>query len=66
MSDGPENLNTSLKPFYDLLVGDGPKTQEFLSTSNSWVDVRDVALAHILSIQNEAAAGERIIVCGGM
>ncbi|EKM75201.1 hypothetical protein AGABI1DRAFT_116498 [Agaricus bisporus var. burnettii JB137-S8] len=65
ITGGPESLNTSLKPFYDILVGDGPKTEKLLSTSNSWVDVRDTALSHILAIQKEAAAGERIIVCGG-
>ena len=30
-----------------------------------WVDVRDIALAHALAIQKEAAGGERIIVSGG-
>ena len=30
------------------------------------MDVRDIALAHVLAIQKEAAGGERIIVSGGL
>ncbi|KZT55415.1 NAD(P)-binding protein [Calocera cornea HHB12733] len=30
--------------------------------AGSWADVRDVALAHILSLQKPAAAGERLII----
>lgn len=33
--------------------------------SSEWVDVRDLAEAHTLSLQREAAGGERIIVSGG-
>ncbi|KAF5347603.1 hypothetical protein D9756_010684 [Leucocoprinus leucothites] len=65
ITGGPANLNTSLKAWYDAIVSGGPKTQEFLYTSNSWVDVRDTALGHILALQKQEAAGERIIVCSG-
>jgi len=61
----PADLGTSLKSWYDAVVSDAPKTKEFLSTSNSWVDVRDAALAHVLALQKQEAAGERIIVCSG-
>jgi hypothetical protein len=66
ITGGPDGLNTSLKSFYDVIVSDEPKTQELLSYSNSWVDVRDTALGHVLALQKEAAAGERIIICSGM
>ncbi|THU93560.1 D-lactaldehyde dehydrogenase [Dendrothele bispora CBS 962.96] len=36
-----------------------------VSPSHGWVDVRDVALAHIRSLEVEEAGGERIILCAG-
>ena len=30
--------------------------------SGHWIDVRDVALAHVLALQKEELSGERIIV----
>ncbi|KAJ3573253.1 hypothetical protein NP233_g2546 [Leucocoprinus birnbaumii] len=51
--------------WYDAVVADSPKTQDFLYTTNSWVDVRDTAMGHVSAIQKQNAAGERIIVCGG-
>jgi len=55
----------SLKAWYDVVVSDAPKMKELLSASNSWVDVRDTALAHVLALQRQEAAGERVIVCSG-
>ncbi|KAJ3559129.1 hypothetical protein NM688_g524 [Phlebia brevispora] len=44
----------------------GPKDNEFLVTDgHEWADVRDVAMAHVLAIQKEAAANQRIIVAAG-
>jgi nucleoside-diphosphate-sugar epimerase len=41
-------------------------TNEFLaSTGVCWIDVRDLANAHVISLEKEAAGGERIIVCAG-
>jgi nucleoside-diphosphate-sugar epimerase len=31
----------------------------------AWVDVRDIARAHVLAARSESAGGERIIVSGG-
>ena len=42
-----------------------PLPKEHLLYSESWVDVRDVALAHVLSLEKAAAGGERIIVSAG-
>ena len=41
------------------------RIDERVVSSGEWVDVRDVALAHVLAIQTEAAAGRRIIVSAG-
>ncbi|KAJ3573252.1 hypothetical protein NP233_g2547 [Leucocoprinus birnbaumii] len=65
ITGGPASLNTSLKLWYDVVIGDGPKTEQLLSTSNGWADVRDIALAHVLALQKQEAAGERVIVCSG-
>ncbi|KAK7456489.1 hypothetical protein VKT23_010739 [Stygiomarasmius scandens] len=48
-----------------ITTGDcgGPSPRLFPSTG--WVDVRDVALAHVQSLEVEEAAGERIILCSG-
>ena len=37
----------------------------FSGRSGEWINVHDVAAAHVLAIQKEAAAGERIIVSAG-
>lgn len=45
---------------------EGSKSEEVLCTQGScWVDVRDIAEAHVRSLEKEAAGGERIIVSVG-
>jgi nucleoside-diphosphate-sugar epimerase len=61
----PSSLNTSLQIWYEKVVADSPKTKESLSESNSWVDVRDTALAHVLALEKDAAGGQRIITASG-
>jgi nucleoside-diphosphate-sugar epimerase len=58
-------LNTSVKSWWDNVVSDKPKTKETLAFASSWVDVRDLADAHVLALEKEAAGGERIIVSAG-
>ncbi|EIN05399.1 D-lactaldehyde dehydrogenase [Punctularia strigosozonata HHB-11173 SS5] len=61
----PSSLNTSMLDWYDTVVK-GTKDENTLATSGScWIDVRDLAEAHRLAIEKEAAGGERIIVSGG-
>ena len=36
-----------------------------MSKGAGWIDVRDVALAHVLAAQKEGAGGERVIVSAG-
>ena len=48
-----------------MVVADSSKTKEALSDSNSWVDVRDTALGHVLALEKDAAGGQRIITSSG-
>ncbi|PBK86378.1 NAD(P)-binding protein [Armillaria gallica] len=50
-------LNASSKMWYDTVV------QEDLG--HSWVDVHDLAKAHVQALEVEAAGGERIIISAG-
>ena len=64
----PSSLNTSALFFYNFVAHptSSGTTNEFLaSTGTCWVDVRDLADAHVLSLEKEAAGGERIIISGG-
>jgi nucleoside-diphosphate-sugar epimerase len=59
-----ESLNTSVNRFYQVIKGD--KTDEELSASlGCWVDVRDLAQAHLRAIQVEEAGGSRYIISAG-
>ena len=51
--------------WYKMVVADSPLTQRPASESNSWVDVRDTALGHVLALEKEAAGGQRIITSAG-
>ena len=50
-----------MKSFYDVIFDNLPKEQTFLADLN-WVDVRDVALAHVLAMERVEAAGQRFLV----
>ena len=43
----------------------GSDEETVLRDGGSWIDVRDVALAHILAAQKQEAGGERIIISAG-
>ncbi|VDB84657.1 unnamed protein product [Peniophora sp. CBMAI 1063] len=58
------NLNTSMLDLYNTLTG--KKSSEVLTgPGNAYVDVRDVARAHVLVMQKPDAGGQRIIVSAG-
>ncbi|KAF9232841.1 hypothetical protein BU15DRAFT_67092 [Melanogaster broomeanus] len=66
----PSSLNTSAAIFYNY-VADGAKANaagnDFLAnTGTCWIDVRDLAEAHALALETEAAGGERFIVSAGL
>ncbi|KZT29948.1 D-lactaldehyde dehydrogenase [Neolentinus lepideus HHB14362 ss-1] len=57
-----ETLNASCKTWYDILVKGEPYGDLLTSPDRGWIDVRDVADAHILALQIPAAGGERILI----
>ncbi|KAH6916476.1 D-lactaldehyde dehydrogenase [Coprinopsis sp. MPI-PUGE-AT-0042] len=57
-----ESLNTSMLAFWHQLI---PETKQFAPLPGAWVDVRDLADAHVLALEKEAAGGERIFVSAG-
>ncbi|KAJ7455614.1 D-lactaldehyde dehydrogenase [Mycena galericulata] len=59
----PDALNTSAKMMYDVFTKPGAATG-----GGNWVDVRDLALAHVLSLQRELPVGgerNRFIIGAG-
>jgi len=59
--DKPEHLNTSSQRWYDLFFNPIFSEKELLHAAG-WIDVRDVAEAHVAALEKEEAANERIIV----
>ncbi|KAI0926024.1 hypothetical protein AcW1_008303 [Taiwanofungus camphoratus] len=61
----PEHLNESMHDWFHS-VFKGTKDAKTLSTVGScWIDVRDLAEAHVLAIKRQEAGGERIIISQG-
>ncbi|EGF97925.1 uncharacterized protein MELLADRAFT_84161 [Melampsora larici-populina 98AG31] len=58
----PDSLNTSVKLFYNYLVGDSD-AESAIKPWGSEVDVRDLANAHLQSLVIEKAGGNRYAVC---
>ncbi|KAJ6596330.1 hypothetical protein DFH09DRAFT_905482 [Mycena vulgaris] len=56
----PEALNTSARMMYDAFTKPGAA-----AGGGCWIDVRDLALAHVHALQKEEAGGERIIIAAG-
>ncbi|KAG8932119.1 methylglyoxal reductase (NADPH-dependent) gre2 [Tulasnella sp. 408] len=58
-----KELNETLRFFHEhTSIQNPPKTKEELAIPGSSIDVRDVALAHVVALTNSEAAGERFIV----
>ncbi|KAH6913499.1 hypothetical protein BKA70DRAFT_723618 [Coprinopsis sp. MPI-PUGE-AT-0042] len=65
-ASSPSALNISLQFFWNNVVSsETPKTAEALSAHGVWADVRDLAEAHVRSLEVEKASGERIFVASG-
>jgi nucleoside-diphosphate-sugar epimerase len=59
-------LNTSIARFLEYTDPKNPKSNEDLAAPESnWVDVRDLALAHVLALEKKEAGGERFIANSG-
>ncbi|KAI0367230.1 NAD-P-binding protein [Pilatotrama ljubarskyi] len=63
--DAPENLNESAREWYLTVVKSKLDNESLANIGSSYVDVRDLAQAHVLAITKPEAAGERIIVSAG-
>ncbi|KAI0076363.1 NAD(P)-binding protein [Panus rudis PR-1116 ss-1] len=61
----PSALNTSVALWYTNILKGAADNETLANFGGSWVDVRDVADAHVLSLQKEAAGGSRFLTNGG-
>ncbi|EKM78750.1 hypothetical protein AGABI1DRAFT_121174 [Agaricus bisporus var. burnettii JB137-S8] len=60
----PSEQNGSTKLWWDNVIAT-PATPESASFAACWVDVRDLALAHMLALQKPNAGGERLLISAG-
>ncbi|KAF6750213.1 D-lactaldehyde dehydrogenase [Ephemerocybe angulata] len=60
------DLPSTLKLWWDSVIEPSSKPEAMtLSIPNGWVDVRDIAEAHVRAMETEEAGGERIIASAG-
>jgi hypothetical protein len=59
-----EESNSSLIYWYKAVFGQLPD-EELVNSGGGWVDVRDLASAHVAALEKEEAGGQRIIVSAG-
>ncbi|TFK23744.1 D-lactaldehyde dehydrogenase [Coprinopsis marcescibilis] len=62
----PEQINTSMKSWWTNVVANTPTSKDALASGSSWVDVRNLADAHVLALEKEEAGGERTIISQGV
>ncbi|KZT02568.1 NAD-P-binding protein [Laetiporus sulphureus 93-53] len=62
----PEALNGSMLDWFDSVLKGSLDAKQLSTIGWPWIDVRDLANAHLLALQKEAAGGERIIVSEGV
>ncbi|KAH9855693.1 NAD-P-binding protein [Lenzites betulinus] len=65
VGDTPESLNESAREWYLMVVKREIDNESLANNGSSYVDVRDLALAHVLALKKQEAGGERIIVSAG-
>lgn len=61
-------LNQSAGEFYAAVVeptSSGKSNEQLATEGDSWIDVRDLAAAHVRALERAVAGGERIIVAAG-
>ncbi|PCH42494.1 NAD(P)-binding protein [Wolfiporia cocos MD-104 SS10] len=63
--NSPDGLNASMDMWYRIVFKDMYDQKKLSTEGNECVDVRDLATAHVLAIQKQDAAGNRIIVSQG-
>jgi nucleoside-diphosphate-sugar epimerase len=60
----PAALNTSVASWYEHVVV--RKAPPPVGETSNWIDVRDLAEAHVRVLEKQEAGGERFIVSAGM
>ncbi|CCM04264.1 uncharacterized protein FIBRA_06433 [Fibroporia radiculosa] len=60
-----EALNESMHDWFHSIFKGSKNAKQLSTIGSSWVDVRDLAEAHVLAIKRPEAGGERIIVSEG-
>ena len=61
----PEDLNTSALELFGVLLKNTQNDEEVVDGRYSWVDVRDIAEAHVVALEKPEAGGERILFSAG-
>jgi len=61
----PQSINTSIASFYQLIVTHEKDAATATQPGGNWVDVRDVALAHVEALVRPQAGGERFAIAVG-
>ena len=61
----PALLNESSKLWYEKVFAGQLTENDYLKSEARWIDVRDLANAHILAIEVEKAGGNRFICTAG-
>ncbi|KAF8959881.1 D-lactaldehyde dehydrogenase [Flammula alnicola] len=59
----PAHLNVSLDIWFNMVFAEKPDA--VLKSTHGYVHVKDIAAAHVIALEREAAGGERIIVASG-
>jgi nucleoside-diphosphate-sugar epimerase len=59
--DSREKLSYSLAQFYNGILHEKAPGATF----GNWIDVRDVAESHLLTLEREEASGQRFITSAG-
>ncbi|KZT02608.1 NAD(P)-binding protein [Laetiporus sulphureus 93-53] len=62
----PEALNESMLDWFHSVFKGSRDAKQLSAVGSSWIDVRDLADAHLLALQKEEAGGERIIISEGV
>ncbi|KAG7445424.1 D-lactaldehyde dehydrogenase [Guyanagaster necrorhizus] len=61
----PRSLEYAINEWYNVVVRGDMSAEDMASKGHCWVDVRDLAEAHVRALFVDAAGGERIIVSAG-
>ncbi len=61
----PQSLGYATNEWYNIVVSGSMSPEDMATQGHCWVDVRDLAEAHVRALFVDAAGGERIIVSAG-